>query len=280
MKLKYYLRGMGIGIILTAIVMGFALGGRKATLSDAEIIQRAKALGMVDASNGVLSQTAEEANKENENDPSASGPSLDEKRAEISQEVQPEVAETATPVSKVDEAQEQGENAQAEALSSKTESDAASSENKTAATDDTGNKSLEASTEKTAVEAADTNTTVEDTTKEDAEDDASAHKSDKTTSQSEVAASDNSEAKNTGKTSAAAEASTAPEVPSKSITIPGGMGSDQVAVLLYQQGIVDNATTFNRYLIDRGQDRYIRSGVKTIPIGSSYEEIASIITKG
>ncbi len=280
MKLKYYLRGMGIGIILTAIVMGFALGGRKATLSDAEIIQRAKALGMVDASNGVLSQTAEEANKENENDPSASGPSLDEKRAEISQEVQPEVAETATPVSEVDEAQEQGKNAQAEALSSKTESDAASSENKTAATDDSGNQSLEASTEKTAVEAADTNTTVEDTAEEDAEDDASAHKSDKTTSQSEVAASDNSEAKNTGKTSAAAEASTAPAVPSKSITIPGGMGSDQVAVLLYQQGIVDNATTFNRYLIDRGQDRYIRSGVKTIPIGSSYEEIASIITKG
>ena len=28
MKLKYYLRGMGIGILLAAIVMGFALGGR------------------------------------------------------------------------------------------------------------------------------------------------------------------------------------------------------------------------------------------------------------
>ena len=46
MKLKYYLRGMGIGIILTAIVMGFALGGRKATLSNAQIIERAKALGI------------------------------------------------------------------------------------------------------------------------------------------------------------------------------------------------------------------------------------------
>ena len=54
MKLKYYLRGMGIGIILTAIVMGFALGGRKATISDAEIIERAKALGMVDPTSGVL----------------------------------------------------------------------------------------------------------------------------------------------------------------------------------------------------------------------------------
>lgn len=47
MKLKYYLRGLGIGIIGTAIVMGIALSGsKKETLSDAEIIERAKLLGM------------------------------------------------------------------------------------------------------------------------------------------------------------------------------------------------------------------------------------------
>ncbi len=46
MKLKYYLRGLGIGIIGTAIVMGIALSGKKETLSDAEIIERARLLGM------------------------------------------------------------------------------------------------------------------------------------------------------------------------------------------------------------------------------------------
>ncbi|MCI8859639.1 MAG: hypothetical protein HFI71_08990 [Lachnospiraceae bacterium] len=48
MKLKYYLRGLGIGIICTAIIMGIALSGnKKETLTDAEIIERAKLLGMV-----------------------------------------------------------------------------------------------------------------------------------------------------------------------------------------------------------------------------------------
>lgn len=48
MKLKYYLRGLGIGIICTAIIMGIALSGnKKETLTDAEIIERARLLGMV-----------------------------------------------------------------------------------------------------------------------------------------------------------------------------------------------------------------------------------------
>lgn len=48
MKLKYYLRGLGVGVICTAIVMGIALSGnKKETLTDAEVIERARLLGMV-----------------------------------------------------------------------------------------------------------------------------------------------------------------------------------------------------------------------------------------
>lgn len=48
MKLKYYLRGLGVGIICTAILMGIALSGnKKEKLTDTEIIERAKLLGMV-----------------------------------------------------------------------------------------------------------------------------------------------------------------------------------------------------------------------------------------
>ena len=48
MKLKYYLRGLGVGVICTAIIMGIALSGnKKETLTDAEIIERARLLGMV-----------------------------------------------------------------------------------------------------------------------------------------------------------------------------------------------------------------------------------------
>ncbi len=43
MKLKYYMRGLGIGIILTTLIL--TLGNR--TVSDKEVIKRASALGMV-----------------------------------------------------------------------------------------------------------------------------------------------------------------------------------------------------------------------------------------
>ena len=57
MERKYYLRGLGIGIAVTAIIMGIALsGGDKMT--DSEIIARAKELGMVE--NTVLSNQSDE----------------------------------------------------------------------------------------------------------------------------------------------------------------------------------------------------------------------------
>ena len=50
MKLRYYMRGLGIGVIVAAVLMGIALGGDKEKLSDAEIMARAKELGMVESS--------------------------------------------------------------------------------------------------------------------------------------------------------------------------------------------------------------------------------------
>ncbi|NLJ96311.1 MAG: endolytic transglycosylase MltG [Clostridiales bacterium] len=45
MKLKYYMRGLGIGIIVTTVVLSIA--NKKVKLSDAEIITQARELGMV-----------------------------------------------------------------------------------------------------------------------------------------------------------------------------------------------------------------------------------------
>jgi len=45
MKLKYYMRGLGIGIILTTLVL--AISGNKEKLTNEEIISRAMKLGMV-----------------------------------------------------------------------------------------------------------------------------------------------------------------------------------------------------------------------------------------
>jgi hypothetical protein len=69
MKLKYYLRGLGIGIICTAIIMGIALSGnKKETMTDTEIIERARLLGMVmpeEADDSSASGTEDEQQADN-----------------------------------------------------------------------------------------------------------------------------------------------------------------------------------------------------------------------
>ncbi len=56
MKLKYYLRGLGIGIVVTAVIMMAALGNKQ-PMTDEEVIARAKELGMIE--NSVLTDIAD-----------------------------------------------------------------------------------------------------------------------------------------------------------------------------------------------------------------------------
>lgn len=47
MKLKYYLRGLGVGIIISTIILTIAFSVKSSYISDEEIIERASKLGMV-----------------------------------------------------------------------------------------------------------------------------------------------------------------------------------------------------------------------------------------
>lgn len=47
MKLKYFLRGLGSGVVITAIILTVSFQGRNSDISDKEIMKRAEALGMV-----------------------------------------------------------------------------------------------------------------------------------------------------------------------------------------------------------------------------------------
>lgn len=64
MKLKYYLRGLGIGVVVTAILMSIALSGKKEPLTDEQIRERALKLGMIDGSEMLSSLENEEAEDE------------------------------------------------------------------------------------------------------------------------------------------------------------------------------------------------------------------------
>ena len=70
MEKKYYFRGLGLGIIVTAVIMGIALsGGSKREMTDNEVIARAKELGMTE--NTTLLEPAETDENQEEMEPSA-----------------------------------------------------------------------------------------------------------------------------------------------------------------------------------------------------------------
>ena len=246
MKLKYYLRGIGIGVILTAIVMGFALGGRKTTMSDAEVIERAKELGMTDG--GVLSDTVNEGDEVEESNTSSSDQALDEAGKEISKEIDEAFASANESASFLASKEEEGKDKEAKEEKPVTEA------------------SFEASKE---LDSEKTSTKVEDKKEEPKE---VANESASTEKVQEVAKAEEKPAESTDNDQTSVSGTT------KTVTIPGGKSSDAVAQILYEAGVIDNAVSFNRYLIDKGLDRIIRSGTRTFPAGSTYEDVAYIIT--
>ena len=83
MKLKYYLRGFGLGIILTMVIMMIVTHSSRVELSNADIIDKAEKLGM---------QMVEETKKP-EKQPEKNPEILPEKEPEVVPEVVPEVPE-------------------------------------------------------------------------------------------------------------------------------------------------------------------------------------------
>lgn len=71
MERKYYLRGLGLGIAVTAVIMG-VIGSHDKGMTDQEIIARAKELGMVE--NTVLADMGNEESPELENTEEISNP--------------------------------------------------------------------------------------------------------------------------------------------------------------------------------------------------------------
>ena len=65
-KHKYYMRGIGVGILVCALILIIARINTPATVSDDEIISRARALGMVDPGDLSLSAASDLGSSDNE----------------------------------------------------------------------------------------------------------------------------------------------------------------------------------------------------------------------
>ena len=84
MNLKFYMRGLGIGIIVTAVIMLVLSYRNSQPLSDAEIKQRASELGMVEESETLLSMVKNEEPAENNQATETSQPTEDNQTTETS----------------------------------------------------------------------------------------------------------------------------------------------------------------------------------------------------
>lgn len=226
MKLKYYLRGLGIGIVVTALIMGLSTGNT-VQMTDAEIKAKAAMLGMVESDSLRLSDrgtatASPEATNSPEGTEAAETPGTTvspEAEVTTTPEVTPTPEATATP--------------EVTAMPEATATPAV-----TASPEATATPEVTATPEATASPAA----------------------------------------------TAAPEATVPPEAtasPKATVTIvvQKGDGSDTVSRRLAEAGVIEDASSFDRYLIEKGYSRKISIGAYEIEIGLSEEEVAKIITK-
>lgn len=257
MKLRYYMRGLGIGIFVTAILMALTIHGKTERLTDEQIIERAEALGMeMKYSSDVLADTVSE-NAAEDTKP-AELPDQVKEETSLANQLQAEEMEE-NPLlagAGVDfSADEQDNNVADTAQQDIYHEDPDAAERTEAKTDTTDRK------EQTQDGSAQENAAGEKNTAQNASADA------KAAGQDEGVAGETSAADTQIVTGAA-----------KQITVSSGDGSDTVARKLYEAGLISDASAYDRYLCQNGYDKKICTGVKTIPAGAGEAEIAKILT--
>lgn len=99
MKLKYYLRGLGIGMIVTALILGISFSNRQdqtsQIMTDDQIRERAAELGMVDSSELTLAALQNSAKQPTEGTPEETTQTQEQNNIEAEPETtaEPEVTE-------------------------------------------------------------------------------------------------------------------------------------------------------------------------------------------
>lgn len=218
MKLRYYLRGLGIGMVVTALLMGIALKGEQ-PLSDAEIRLRAMELGMVDSDSRTLagSQTSQGAGQE------PSEPAAAPTR-------EPTPSPTATPSPEPTQ----------EPVPVETPMPV---ETPSSGSGTSASKPLPMVTLKPQIETPEPTDAASISTPESTQE-------------------------------------PVPQSPeSVTFVIQRGQSSYGVAKALAEAGLIEDASAFDQYLESNGYSKRINSGTYEIPVDSTAEEIAKIITR-
>lgn len=241
MKLKYYLRGLGIGIVVTAIIM--SITSKPEEMTDAEVKMRALELGMVEES--VL---ADLQAKDESTEVETVEDILNQHAAE--KDNQQEIPAEETIDVEVDN------------------EDAAVTENEEVAMEETATTdNEEVVSEETIVE--ENKEATEETTVTEPEED---------TVVEEVTVANTNEVKE--KTDDSKQEDSIKDEVVENYTIikvEKGNGSEIVSRRLYEAGLVESAVEYNQFLVKNGYDRRLSVGNHEIPSGATHEEMARIL---
>ena len=223
MRLKYFLRGVGIGILVTTIILTVTHSSER-RMSDSEVIDRAIELGMSFSAShsGQQSGTEEASSDESSTGQETSGD-------DVTDDLQHD-SETET---------EMGSQSPSETVSESTSDGEASP-----------GKESEAVTGMTTQAITETTETTETTT--------------------ELTTENNN---------AGSAAGVMNNEVTCTINITKGMSSRTVCDMLKQNGIIEDAADFDRYLIKTGYDDKIRVGEVEVNSGMTYEELTASLYK-
>lgn len=103
-KLKYYLRGLGIGIIVTTLILMISFSRREVSISDEEVMARAAQLGMVMAETETLETETQEPETQQPETQQAETQQMETQQIETQQPEtqQAEIQQPETPVAEPD----------------------------------------------------------------------------------------------------------------------------------------------------------------------------------
>ena len=259
MNLKYYLRGLGLGILVTALILSVA-GRNRRTMTDAEVKERAKELGMIE--NTVLLEKPEET--ESASETTANTESASETTANTES-----VSETTANTESVSETTAGSDGEVQIGTDIGNNEDVSQGDLSKEETPKDNQPKEETSEEEKPQKGASQDTEPKDDTSQEVTDDPE-RPEELSKNNTEDTQGENDEKV----TSAGEDQSRTDEV---TLTIVSGDTSYSVAKKLYELGVVPSVEQTDRFLCANGYDRTIRTGVYTIAPEETLESVAKRI---
>ena len=240
MKLKSYLKGIGIGFVLASVILILA-GNSNKPMSDADVIKRAKELGMIESTT---------IGKPYVNDGSEQNTETSDNKQDVNEDASVK-----------------------DNVNTDNVSDAANNSNESLKNNDNTYTSDSSNSDVSNVVASDDtdDSTVTDTSNASDKADASGNDDTNSTDASNTTASDSdADSHDTDNKPAYTGVRVI-------VTISSGESSESVSRSIVEAGLADDEIEFNKYLCENGYDKRLRVGTYEIPLDADFETVSKYL---